>query len=186
MLFAGGVILSFTATKFKDRQKKLRAPALYDTTLSKIDFLVPETEFNTFGFSSKPGKLPHKYWILLGDYRNPETGFARILFYPKEFRLLKTLDSINKNAIRKGVFNLWVKKYLYDENNISKFDIYAMFVDKKYDKWVDTWGNKEYNFTLPCEAEFYKKVPEGWRLFKRAHITEDNNCWDMFPELTFK
>lgn len=76
-----------------------------------------------------------------------------------------------------------MKDYVTNGNTISGFDMWAVLLDKKYDKDMpDSDDQPAYEPTYPCKAELYKMVNNTWVLVKVAPVKSFKELMSVFPK----
>jgi hypothetical protein len=119
--------------------------------------------------------------ILRFAYENHLHGWARINFYPKTLKDKKSIDFLYKaNHYKDEV----IRNYAL--NNLVKFNIWAVFVDKAYDKDKEDAGDITiYTPNYPCAATLYKRVKNGWAFVKSAQINKSGDEFKLFPSVSY-
>ena len=153
-----------------------------DPGIGFID-LAGRNTFYWYASNSNYGSTPFTsfYRILQGEFTNSKYGWARIVCYPKSQKQLTILDSLNILNAKKHN-ELWIKNYIV--KHLLNFDIWAVFVDKTYDKVEPDAGDSyQYIPECPCKASLYKWVNNSWKFFETAPIPgKVKNAFALFPK----
>ena len=138
----------------------------------------------SFWYGPVPFKANHRF--IANEYQNKKYGWLRICFYPRDPKLVKVLDSLDHVLERQHKY-LWMKDYVLKDNNLQKFNLWAIFVDKKYDKELPDGDDYfTYGPTYPCKVQLYKNTNNVWEFVKSAWVTHEGREFDLFPKYNFE
>jgi len=146
---------------------------------SNLNFIDIRAESFSYWFG--PDSWIAKSNFIQFGYEDRQHGWARIIFYPKNIKEQNITDSLDKSSKRD---DNWIRPYVL--KNSIRFDVWAIFVDKKYDKDKRDAGDiTVFEPTYPCRAELYKLYKNKWILVKATQIIKHGDEFKLFPHLNY-